>query len=324
MGMLGPAAYLVLALDAFGPIVDNAAGIVEMTVGRERPDVRGRTVVLDAVGNTVKAFTKAWAGGAAALGSMLLVAAYLDEVRRRLAPAAGRLLAGRRRRRRGRELVLHPRAARRCFLGGGGRDRACALWLALRRCIIGVARPARRLMDEVRRQLKDRPADFVPDHEACIDVVSRAALRHMLAPAVVAVLAPGVPVVVGVALRFARAEDNPLVLADSVAALVLAGTIAGVLGSSSLLGLRGRRLGQREEVHRDRQRTAAATSWTQSRARAWTTPTYAAALVGDTLGDPLKDPRGARAMHVLVKNASPVITIVLLAVLRLELGASAH
>ncbi len=66
MGMLGIAAY-VLAMDGFGPIVDNAAGIIEMTVARERPDVRGRTVVLDAVGNTVKALTKAWASGAAVL-----------------------------------------------------------------------------------------------------------------------------------------------------------------------------------------------------------------------------------------------------------------
>src|SRR4029079_10626101 len=61
-----------------------ARGIVEMTVARERPDVRGRGVVLDAVGNTAKALTKAYAAGAAALASLLLVTAYLDEVRRRV------------------------------------------------------------------------------------------------------------------------------------------------------------------------------------------------------------------------------------------------
>ncbi len=300
MGMLGPAAYL-LAMDAFGPIVDNAAGIVEMTVARERPDVRGRTVVLDAVGNTVKALTKAWAAGAAALGSLLLVAAYLDEVRRRLAspgsagsvapPAHG-------------GLVLHLDRPE-VFLGGVVGI-LLVLWLASR-CIVGVARPARRVMDEVRRQLKDRPADFVPDHEACIDVVSRAALRHMLAPAVVAVLAPGVPVIVGVALRFARAEDNPLVLADSVAALVLAGTIAGVLGSL-LLGYAGGAWDNAKKyiatgAHGGRHLVD------ESGARV-DNPTYAAALVGDTLGDPLKDLAGP-AMHVLVKMR-PVITIVFL------------
>jgi K(+)-stimulated pyrophosphate-energized sodium pump len=301
MGMLGPAAYL-LAMDAFGPIVDNAAGIVEMTVARERPDVRGRTVVLDAVGNTVKAFTKAWAGGAAALGSMLLVAAYLDEVRRRLstAPGGGNVPSPAARG----EMVLHVDRPE-VFLGAVVGI-LLVLWLASR-CIVGVARPARRLMDEVRRQLKDRPADFVPDHEACIDVVSRAALRHMLAPAVVAVLAPGVPVVVGVALRFARPEDNPLVLADSVAALVLAGTIAGVLGSL-LLGYAGGAWDNAKKyiatgAHGGRHLVD------ESGARV-DNPTYAAALVGDTLGDPLKDLAGP-AMHVLVKML-PVITIVFL------------
>ncbi|HTN84628.1 MAG TPA: sodium/proton-translocating pyrophosphatase, partial [Sorangium sp.] len=82
MGMLGTAGY-VLAMDAFGPIVDNAGGIVAVTVARERPDVRGRTLVLDAVGNTTKALTKAYTAGVAALASLLLVAGYLDESRRR-------------------------------------------------------------------------------------------------------------------------------------------------------------------------------------------------------------------------------------------------
>ncbi len=293
MGMLGPAAYL-LAMDAFGPIVDNAAGIVEMTVARERPDVRGRTVALDAVGNTVKALTKAWAAGAAALGSMLLVAAYLDEVRRRLGVAAGPGSAAA-------SPVLH--LDRPEVLLGGLVGILLVLWLASR-CIVGVARPARRVIDEVRRQLKDRPLDFVPDHEAAIEMVSRAALRHMLAPAVVAA---GAPLVVGVALRFARAEDNPLVLADSIAALVMAGTIAGVLGSL-LLGNAGGAWDNAKKyiatgAHGGRHLVD------ESGARV-DNPTYGAALVGDTVGDPLKDLAGP-AMHVLVKML-PVVTIVFL------------
>ena len=122
--------------------------------------------------------TKAWAAGSAALGSMLLVAAYLDEVRRRLgaatAPGAAAGLSS---------PVLHLDRPE-VFLGGL-LGILLVLWLASR-CIVGVARPARRVIDEVRRQLKDRPLDFVPDHEAAIEMVSRAALRHMLAPAVVA------------------------------------------------------------------------------------------------------------------------------------------
>jgi K(+)-stimulated pyrophosphate-energized sodium pump len=294
MGMLGPAAYL-LAMDALGPIVDNAAGIVEMTVARDRPDVRGRTVVLDAVGNTVKALTKAWAAGAAALGSLLLVAAFLDEVGRRLGRIVGGPIPG---------PVIH--LDRPEVLLGGLVGVLLVLWLASR-CIVGVARPARRVMDEVRRQLKDRPGDFVPDHEPAVEMVTRAALRHMLAPAVVAVLVPGAPIAVGVALRFARAEDNPLVLADSVAALVMAGTIAGVLGSL-LLGNAGGAWDNAKKyiatgAHGGRHLVD------ESGARV-DNPTYAAALVGDTVGDPLKDLAGP-AMHVLVKML-PVVTIVFL------------
>ncbi len=294
MGMLGPAAYF-LAMDAFGPIVDNAAGIVEMTVARERPDVRGRTVVLDAVGNTVKALTKGWAAGAAALGSMLLVAAYLDEARRRLGRPVGVSEVG---------PVLHLDRPE-VFLGALVGI-LLVLWLASR-CIVGVARPARRVMDEVRRQLKDRPPDFVPDHEPAVEMVTRAALRHMLAPAVVAILVPCAPVAVGVALRFARAEDNSLVLADSVAALVMAGTIAGVLGSL-LLGNAGGAWDNAKKyiatgAHGGRHLVD------ESGARV-DNPTYGAALVGDTVGDPLKDLAGP-AMHVLVKML-PVVTIVFL------------
>lgn len=294
MGMLGPAAYL-LAMDAAGPILDNAAGIVEMTVARERPDVRGRTVVLDAVGNTVKAVTKVWAAGSAGLSSLLLVAGFLDEVRRR---AAG--------------LGLLDKAAKTSpalpldrpeVLAAGVLGVLLVFWFG-GRCLVTVARAARRVMDEVRRQLKDRPAGFKPDHEACLELVSRAALRHMIAPPVVAA---AVPIAVGVALRFARPEDNPLVAADAVAALVMAGTMAGVLGSL-LLGNAGGAWDNAKKyiatgAHGGRHLVD------ESGARV-DNPTYGAALVGDTVGDPLKDLAGP-AMHVLVKML-PVVTIVFL------------
>jgi K(+)-stimulated pyrophosphate-energized sodium pump len=299
LGMLGPAAYL-MAMDAAGPVLDNAAGIIEMTIGRDRPDVRGRTVVLDAVGNSVKALTKSWAAGVAGLGSLLLVAGFLDEVRRRamglgiLGPAA-------------RASIALPTPALRLdrpeVLVAALLGVLLVLWVAAR-CLVVVARAARRVMDEVRRQLKDRPASYAPDHEACLEMVSRAALRHMIAPAVVAVV---VPVAVGVALRFARAEDNPLVAADSVAALVMAGTMAGVLGSL-LLGNAGGAWDNAKKyiatgAHGGRHLVD------ESGARA-TNPTYDAAIVGDTVGDPLKDLAGP-AVHVLAKML-PVVTIVFL------------
>ena len=305
MGMLGPAAYF-MAMDALGPIADNAAGIVEMTVARERPDVRGRTVVLDAVGNTVKALTKAWAAGAAGLSSLLLIAAYLDEVRRRLGVPAGQVT------RRGDPSVAAPSSAAADIVLHLDRPEVVVaavlgillvVWLASR-CIVGVARPARRIAEEVRRQILDRPPELVPDHEACIEVATRAALRHMLAPAVVAA---GAPIAVGVALRFARAGDNSLLLADSVAALVMAGTIAGVLGSL-LVGNAGGAWDNAKKyiatgAHGGRHLVDESGSRVDN-------PTYVAALVGDTVGDPLKDLVGP-SMHVLVKML-PVVTIVFL------------
>jgi K(+)-stimulated pyrophosphate-energized sodium pump len=126
----------------------------------------------------------------------------------------------------------------------------------------------------------------------------------MIAPSVVAVV---VPIAVGVALRFARAEDNPLVAADAVAALVMAGTMAGVLGSL-LLGNAGGAWDNAKKyiatgAHGGRHLVD------ESGARV-DNPTYGAALVGDSVGDPLKDLAGP-AMHVLVKML-PVVTIVFL------------
>lgn len=302
MGMLGITGYL-LAMDAFGPIVDNAGGIVEMTIARERPDVRGRTIMLDAVGNTAKAVAKAHAAGAAALASLLLVSAYVDEVRRRAAAVGHRAES------------FPIRLDRPELYLGALVGILLVFWLAAT-SIEGVIRVARRLMDEVRRQVGSsvlaassmsapaRGAAFVPDHEACVEMASRAALRRMIAPALIAA---GVPVAVGLALRFLRTEDNPLVAADSVAALIMAASVAGVLGSL-LLGNAGSAWDNAKKyimtgAHGGR----FIADETGARAD---NPTYEAAVVGDSVGDPLKDAAGP-AIYVLVKML-PVVTIVFL------------
>lgn len=315
MGMLGTAGY-VLSVDAFGPIVDNAGGIIQMTVGRERPDVLGRTAVLDAVGNTVKALTKSYAAGAAGLSSLLLISAYLEE--------AGR---------RGRELgqAVHvPRIDAPEMFFGAMLGVVLVVWLTAR-CVGGVTRSARRVIDEVRRQLRDRPLSRASgavserprdsrssvepgartgppeaglDPEACTEMAARFALRHMILPAVVVTV---VPVLLGLGLRLATTEDNPLLAANTVAALIMAATIAGVLGSL-LLGNAGGAWDNAKRyiltgAHGGRTLVDETGARTEN-------PTYLAAATGDTVGDPLKD-AAAPAIHVLVKLL-PVLMLVFL------------
>jgi K(+)-stimulated pyrophosphate-energized sodium pump len=276
-------------MDALGSIVDAAGGIVAGTVGRERPDVRGRTLVLDAVGNTAKAATKVFAAGAAALASLLLIAAYLDESRRRASALGQQALAVR---------LDRPEVYLGALVGI-----LLVFWLT-GRSIRSVLQAVRRVVDEVRRQATNPPPGFMGDHEPCVEMVSRAALRQMIGPAVISAAAP---IAVGLALRFARTEDNPLVAADSVAALLMAGTVAGVLGSL-LLGNTGAAWDNAKKyiltgAHGGRYLID------ESGARA-DNPTYGAAAVGDTVGDPLKDAAGP-AIHVLVK-VLPAVTIVFL------------
>jgi len=314
MGLFSTSAY-TLAMAGFGPIIDSAGGIVEMTIARERPDVRGRTVVLDAVGNTAKALTRTHGGAAALLASTMLVSAWMDEARRRLAAgkptvAATALAVGRP------EVYV-----------GAAIGIVLVLWFTSR-CLGAVSRAARRVLDEARRQINAHAAlgdaarasqstppnprsvprsslGAVPSEpDPCVEVGSRAALGPAIVPALVAA---SVPIAVGLGLRFAGTEDNPLAVADAVAALILAATIAGVLGAL-LLGNAGSAWDNAKKyivtgAHGGRflvDETGARVD----------NPTYIAAALGDTVGDPLKDAAGP-AIHVLVKML-PVVTIVFL------------
>ncbi|HVY49588.1 MAG TPA: sodium/proton-translocating pyrophosphatase [Minicystis sp.] len=298
VGLLGPAGY-VLAMDALGAIVDASSGVVEMTVAAARPDVRGRASVLDAVGNTVKALTKSYAAAAAALAALLLVSGFCDEARRRAA-AHGAAQA---------ELALRferPEVVAAALVGV-----LLVAWVAAR-CVEGVGRAARRVADEARRQLRGTahagaPKRPEPDREACVELVSRAALRFMMAPAVAGA---GVPILVGIALRFARTKDNPLAAADSVAALVLAGTIAGILGSLLFAHAGGAWDNAKKYIATGAHGGRHLVEGLDSGGARVDNPAYAAALVGDAVGDPLKGTAGP-AIHVLVKML-PVVTLVFL------------
>ncbi len=274
MGMLGSAGY-ILAMDVFGPITDNAGGIVEMS--RQPESVREKTDRLDSVGNTTKALTKGYAIGSAALAAFLLFSAYLDEVRN---------LTGQ---------TLHVDLSKPVVFVAGLLGAMLVFWFSSL-AMTAVRRAASSVITEVRRQFKERPGIMqgteVPDYAACVDIVTIGALKAMVAPGALVVL---FPIIVGLVFKRFTAS-GPLIGAESVAALLMVGTIAGILMAGFLnngggawdnakkyieTGAYG---GKRSEAHK-------------------------AAVVGDTVGDPFKDTAGP-SLHVLVKLLS-TITLVL-------------
>lgn len=273
MGMLATCAY-VLAMDTFGPITDNAGGIVEMSHAPE--EVRNRTDRLDACGNTTKALTKGYAIGSAALAAFLLFSAYMDEITniRKMNPAFGpnyvfNIVN-----------IANPSVFIGAFLG------AVLVFVFSAFAIRAVGNTAYSVIQEVRRQFKEIPGIMEgkakPDYARCVDIVTRAALKQMILPGLIAV---GTPILIGLLLR-----------AEAEAALLMVGTITGVILATFMnngggawdnakkyieLGNYG---GKGSEAHK-------------------------AAVVGDTVGDPLKDTAGP-SLHVLIKLLS-TITLVL-------------
>src|SRR5437763_6747323 len=211
MGMLGTAAY-ILAMDTFGPITDNAGGIVEMS--RQPEEIRKKTDRLDAVGNTTKALTKGYAIGSAALAAFLLFSAYLDDATE-LMRHKGLLLATER---------LHVDMSKpEVFIGGLLGAMLVFLFSAL--CIRAVGKAAYFVINDVHAQFKEKPGILAgtekPDYGRTVDIVTRGALREMVLPGILAVF---MPIVVGVVFRVAFHVG-----AEAVAALLMVGTMCGIL-----------------------------------------------------------------------------------------------
>jgi K(+)-stimulated pyrophosphate-energized sodium pump len=276
MGMLSTCAY-ILAMDTFGPITDNAGGIVEMS--NQPEDVRKRTDRLDSVGNTTKALTKGYAIGSAALAAFLLFSAFIDEINEILVK---KLQPGE---------ILHqlssvdiskPPVFVASLIG------AALVILFSSFAIQAVGKSAHAVIEEVRRQFKADPGIMAgtskPNYGACVDMVTKAALQQMVVPGLLAV---GVPVLVGFVFRFFNTPLDPTLAAESVAGLLMVGTISGILwaifmnnGGGAWDNAKkfietGQLGGKRSDAHK-------------------------AAVVGDTVGDPFKDTAGP-SIHVLIK-----------------------
>jgi K(+)-stimulated pyrophosphate-energized sodium pump len=282
MGMLATAAY-ILAMDTFGPITDNAGGIIEMSGQPE--EVRKRTDRLDSVGNTTKALTKGYAIGAAGLAAFLLFSAYMDQVTALVQQKTG-------------DLSYHftrvDIAKVPVFIAG--LIGAALVFLFSAFAIKAVGKAAYYVIEEVRRQFREDPGIMAgtskPDYGRCVDIVTRGALRAMVIPGLLVV---GVPVAVGFLFKFFRGGGDSTIGAESVAAVLMVGTISGILlatlmnnGGGAWDNAKkfietGQLGGKRSDAHK-------------------------AAVVGDTVGDPFKDTAGP-SLHVLIKLLSTITLV---------------
>jgi K(+)-stimulated pyrophosphate-energized sodium pump len=276
MGMLMTTAY-ILAMDTFGPITDNAGGIAEFS--RAEAGAREITDRLDAVGNTTKALTKGYAIASASLAAFLLFSAYIDKVNLILAS-------------RGQPLMTSVNLANvTVFIAA--LLAAMLVYFFSSLAIRAVGTTAQAIIVEVRRQFREMPGimDYSqrPDYARVVDITTRAALRQMVLPGVVAV---ATPIVIGLLLGY-----------EAVAGMLMVGTISGVLLATVLNNGGGAWDNAKKYIESGHLTDAAGNVLGKK------TDAHAAAVVGDTVGDPFKDTAGP-SLHVLVKLLA-TITLVL-------------
>ncbi len=278
MGMLSTAAY-ILAMDTFGPITDNAGGIIEMS--QQPEEIRRRTDRLDAVGNTTKALTKGYAIGSAALAAFLLFSAYIDEVKVHLGWTAEQIFTV--------DIGNVP-----VFTGALLGAMLVFLFSAL--AIRAVGKAAQTVIEEVRRQFRANPGIMQgtsdPDYGTCVDIVTKGALKAMVLPGILPVAGP---VLVGMIFRTFVSHGGPPTGAASVAALLMVGTIGGILLATMMNNGGG--------------------AWDNAKKYVETgklggkgSDVHKATVVGDTVGDPFKDTAGP-SLHVLIKLLSTITLV---------------
>src|SRR6267143_121079 len=277
MGMLSTAG-IVLTMDGLGPIVDNAGGIAEMSGAPVQ--VRERIEPLDTLGNTTKALTKGYAMGSAALASLRLFQSFVLEVARYQAKiidlttitSAQATLLGTKLSSLGASLALnHPDVVIGALIG------AMLPFVFSGTAINAVSIGAYRMVEEVRRQLREIPGlregTAKPNYAAAVDISTKTALRLMVVPGAIPVVAP---IIVGVFLGWAAV--GALVVGATLSAIPLA--IMMMWGGAAMDNAKkyveaGHFGGKNTETH-------------------------AATVVGDTVGDPWKDTAGP-SLHILIK-----------------------
>jgi len=271
-GMMATTA-MQLAIDAFGPIADNAGGIAEMS--QLPPEVRERTDNLDAVGNTTAATGKGFAIASAALTSLALFAAFvgiagIDAIDIYKAP----VLAG-------------------LFVGG----MIPFIFSAL--CISAVGKAAMEMVNEVRRQFREIPGIMEykaePEYEKCVAISTQASIKQMILPGAIALI---VPVLVGFGFKG--------VFEGTSSAEILGGLLAGVTVSGVLMGIfQSNAGGAWDNAKKSFEKGVLIDGQTYYKK----SEPHKASVTGDTVGDPFKDTSGP-SMNILIKLMSIVSLVI--------------